>query len=61
MMRYRREEISDLAPFDVAMTYEFTGNHKRGAYRGMVVSQRFREVLKELGVKRSCYVPVSFE
>lgn len=61
ILRYKREEISELEPFDVAAIYEFTGNHKHGAYRGSVVSQRFRQVFKELGVKRSYYVPVALQ
>jgi hypothetical protein len=61
VLRYKREKITELEPFDVARTYEFTGNHKHGAYRGSVVSQRFHHVLKELGVKRSYYVPVALE
>lgn len=61
ILRYKREEITGLEPFDVAGIYEFTGNHKHGAYRGSIVSQRFSQVLKELGVKRSYYVPVALE
>ena len=61
IIRYRREEFEKVAPFDVAMAYEFIGNHKQGAYRGLIVSQKFRQLLKKLKVRGAHYFPIQLE
>jgi len=61
ILRYRKSEFEALAPFDVAMTYEFIGNHKQGAYRGMIVSQKFRQLLKQLKVRGTYFSPIHIE
>lgn len=61
ILRYRRAEFEQHAPFDVAMTYEFIGNHKQGAYRGLIVSQKFRQLLKYLKVRGTYFSPIQLE
>lgn len=61
IIRYRREEFEALGPFDVAMTYEHIGNHKQGAYRGPIVSQKFRQLLKKMKVRGTHYFPIQIE
>jgi hypothetical protein len=61
ILRYRRAEFEQHAPFDVAMTYEFIGNHKQGAYRGLIVSQKFRQLLRSLQVRGTYFSPILLE
>ncbi len=58
VLRYKREELSALGPFDIAMTLERVGQTEQGAYRQCIVNQRFRETLARLKVKGVDYVPV---
>ena len=59
--RLARGEFEELAPFDVGMTRKLIGNHRRGAYRGLIVSQRFRRLLRELKVRATNHLPVILE
>lgn len=61
IIRYRRDEFEKVTPFDVAMKHEAIGNHKQGAYRGLIVSQKFRQVLKDLKVRGTHYFPIQLE
>ena len=60
-IRYMRCDFQAIGRFDVAMQREFVGNHQAGAYRGCLVSQRFRRILKDLGIRGTHYVPVALE
>jgi hypothetical protein len=55
---YGRDEISKTAEFDIAFTYERTGNGWHRSFRNIIVSQRFRSVLTELDQKGILYAPV---
>ncbi len=59
-LRYRRCDVVPMLPFDVAFTYERMGGG-RYSFRELVVSQRFREVMEELGQKDIEYAPVRLE
>jgi hypothetical protein len=61
ILRYRKKDFERIGLFDIAMRYEFIGNHKQGAYRGLIVSQHFRQVMKELKVRGTHYYPVQLE
>jgi hypothetical protein len=55
---YGRDEIAKMGAFDIAFTYERTGNGWHLSFRNLIVSQRFRAVLTELGQKGILYAPV---
>lgn len=55
---YGRDEIAKVGAFDIAFTYERTGNGWHLSFRNLIVSQRFRAVLMELGQKGILYAPV---
>lgn len=55
---YLRSDIEKMKSFDVTKTVEITGNHSGGAYPWIVVSQRFRELMKELKISGIKYVPI---
>lgn len=54
---YSRKEIEPIGPFDLAYTYERTGIRSLAA-REVIVSQRFRRILAERGVKKVMYATV---
>jgi hypothetical protein len=60
-LRFKREAIESLPPFDVAVTRERTGIARSNAFRQVIVSQKFRQAMLELGVKSAEYVPVILE
>jgi len=57
-LRFNRSAVEALGKFDVAVTVERTGSHGNHAFRQVVVSQRFREVITKLKVSGVNYVPV---
>ena len=57
-LTYNKDEVEKLGAFDIAMTAERTGINKPCSSRYLVVSQRFREVLRELKVPAVYYTPV---
>lgn len=60
-MRYNKEEIGQLEPFDFAITAERTGGIKATSFRRYVVSQRFKNCLDKLKVRGVRYTPVRIE
>ena len=56
-LTYNRNEVEKLGTFDIAMTAERIGGYPE-VFRLHVVSQRFREVLKQLKVTAVHYAPV---
>ena len=60
-LRYKREAVEALAPFDIAMTYERVGPGNARAYRACIVTQKFRAEMKRLKVPALSYVPVVLE
>ena len=56
-LTYNRNEVEKLGGFDIAMTAERIGGYPH-VFRLHVVSQRFREVLKQLKVPAVHYAPV---
>jgi hypothetical protein len=58
VLSYRRKDIEQCQPFDIAMTAEKEGNGPYISFRYTIVSQRFRSVLTDLKVKGVGYVPV---
>ena len=56
-LTYNRNEVEKLGTFDIAMTAERIGGYPE-VFRLHVVSQRFREVLKQLKVPAVHYAPV---
>ena len=58
VLRFRRSEVDEVGPFDIAMTYERVGITVQGAYRQCIVTQRFRAMMTRLKVKGVDYVPV---
>ena len=56
-LTYNRNEVEKLGSFDIAMTAERIGGFPH-VFRQHVVSQRFREVLKQLKVPAVHYAPV---
>jgi len=61
VFRYRRSDFDKIGRFDLAMQNEIVGNHQAGAYRGCVVSQRFRRILREFGIKGTFFAPIDLE
>jgi hypothetical protein len=53
---YREQDLARIGDFDIAYTYERHGG-KEPCYRLVVVSQRFRRVMEELGFKKFRYGP----
>lgn len=61
-LRFHRQEIEALGPFDVALTRETTGYGYPSMFApAVIVSQRFRRVMAELGVTHHYYAPVHLE
>lgn len=60
-LKYRRDDIALLEPFDVAVTTERLGIHKDHCFRSIIVSQKFRRTMIKLGVKAAEYEPVILE
>lgn len=60
-LRYNKPEVRQLGDFDIAITAERTGGYKKTSFRRLVVSQKFRTTLDELGVKGVRYTPVRIE
>ncbi len=56
-LKYRRAEIDDLPPFDIAVTHEREGM-RFSAQRLLVVTQRFRAALAAFKIKGVRYTPV---
>jgi len=56
-LRYRRSDMVPITPFDVAFTYERMGG-PRYSFRELIVSQRFRKVMEDLGQRGIEYAPV---
>lgn len=61
VLRYKRDAVAALPPFDIAMTCERVGPASKAAYRECIVSQKFRTELKHLKVRGVSYVPVVLE
>lgn len=55
---YSATEVAALGEFDVAIARERVGNFKRGAFRPLIISQRFRKVLKQEKLSGMQYNPV---
>lgn len=60
-LKYHRDEIKRLEPFDVAVTTERLGIHKDHCFRCIIVSQKFRQTMIKLGIKAAEYEPVILE
>ena len=54
-MHYLKSEIDALGDFDMAYTYERYGGKDPSCERRLLVSQRFRQVMKEFGFKKLMY------
>ena len=59
-LKYRNEDLKRFQEVDIAMSYERTGVTKARAYRWCLVSQRFRQVMRQLKVSGTCSAPVRF-
>lgn len=57
-LRFGADELASVGDFDIAMTRERIEGGVHSAYRQCIVTQRFRQVLKELKVSGVEYVPV---
>jgi hypothetical protein len=57
-LRFVREEVEALGPFDMARTKEKAGNNREYSRSEVIVSQRFREVLEKAKITSIDYVPV---
>lgn len=55
---YGRAEVLQLGEFDIAIARERVGNFKRGAFRPLIISQRFRQVLKKEKLPGMQYNPI---
>lgn len=55
---YSTAEVAELGEFDIAIASERVGNAKRVAFRPLVISQRFRQVLKREKLPGMQYNPV---
>lgn len=55
---FLRSEVEALGGFDIAVCQEHVGNGNNDRFPPLVVSQRFRQVLKELKVPGVAYAPV---
>ncbi len=60
-LRYQRDAVAALPPFDIAMTCERVGPASKAAFRECIVTQKFRAELKRLKVPGLSYVPVVLE
>lgn len=57
-LSYFQDDIASMGIFDMAATRELVGNYPNGMFRHIVVSQRFRQFLKEQRVPGVHYTPV---
>lgn len=60
-LRYSKDEICQLEPFDFAITAERTGGIKATSFRRYVISQRCRNCFDKLKVRGVRYTPVRIE
>jgi hypothetical protein len=60
-LRFKRDEVAALGPFDIAMTSARIANDRKAACRWCIVSQKFRAELKRLKIPGLSYVPVVLE
>lgn len=61
ILRFSREEVGTLGPFDAAVTQERMGSWDTSAYRRVIVRQRFREVFERLKIPGVEFIPVRFD
>lgn len=61
ILRFSREEVADLGPFDAAVTQERIGSWDTSAYRVVIVSQRFREVFERLKIPGAEFIPIRLD
>lgn len=55
---FQRSEVDALGEFDIAVCQEYVGMGNNDRFSPIVVSQRFRQILKELKVTGVAYAPV---
>lgn len=55
---FSRAAIETMEPFDIALTQEDVGRPARGWRRNIVISQRFRSLMRELGMSSVELTPV---
>lgn len=60
-LKYERSRIEQLGLFDVAITTERLGAHQDRCFRSVIVSQKFRQTMIQLGIKTAQYEPVILE
>ncbi len=57
-LRFHRQEVEAMGEFDIATTREVIGANSSFYHSEVVVSQRFRKVMDDFGVKTAEYVPI---
>jgi len=58
LLKYSRRDMESIEPFDIALTKERVYGDYYSAYRLVIVSQSFRQLMKKLKIKDLDYTPV---
>lgn len=58
LLKYSRRDMESIEPFDIALTKERVYGDYYSAYRLVIVSQSFRQLMQKLKIKDLDYTPV---